>query len=112
MYKSLLVLALIGFIPLQFFTSWRNAATKNQVGITPPLQLSHTYTYAIVLPPTNNTLCYIDVSRHILVIDTSVLAKSNIGRREYMYNNVFQCIFSSTVLPLCPNLGSNFMASL
>jgi hypothetical protein len=27
----------------------------------------------------------VDVSRHILVLDTSVLAKSNIGRREY-YN--------------------------
>jgi hypothetical protein len=25
----------------------------------------------------------IDVSRHILLIDTSVLAKSNMGRREY-----------------------------
>jgi hypothetical protein len=25
----------------------------------------------------------IDVSRHILVVDTSVLAKSNMGRREY-----------------------------
>jgi hypothetical protein len=24
----------------------------------------------------------VDVSRHILVVDTSVLAKSNIGRRE------------------------------
>jgi hypothetical protein len=25
-----------------------------------------------------------DVSRHILVVDTSVLAKSNIGRREHL----------------------------
>jgi hypothetical protein len=25
----------------------------------------------------------IDVSRHILVVDTSVLVKSNMGRREY-----------------------------
>jgi hypothetical protein len=25
----------------------------------------------------------IDVSRHILVVDTSILAKSNMGRREY-----------------------------
>jgi hypothetical protein len=27
----------------------------------------------------------LDVSRHILVVDTSVLAKSNMGRREYMF---------------------------
>jgi hypothetical protein len=27
----------------------------------------------------------IDVSRHILVVDTSVLAKSNMGRREYYF---------------------------
>jgi hypothetical protein len=27
----------------------------------------------------------IDVSRHILVVDTSVLAKSNMGRREYIF---------------------------
>jgi hypothetical protein len=26
----------------------------------------------------------IDVSTHILIVDTSVLAKSNIGRREYL----------------------------
>jgi hypothetical protein len=25
----------------------------------------------------------IDISRHILVVDTSVVAKSNMGRREY-----------------------------
>jgi hypothetical protein len=27
----------------------------------------------------------VDVSRHILVVDTSVLAKSNMGRREYQF---------------------------
>jgi hypothetical protein len=26
-----------------------------------------------------------DVSRHILVVDTSILAKSNMGQREYYY---------------------------
>jgi hypothetical protein len=31
----------------------------------------------------------IDVSRHILVIDTSVLAKSNMGRREYCMREVY-----------------------
>jgi hypothetical protein len=32
----------------------------------------------------------IDVSRHILVIDTSVSAMSNMGQREY--NNMYLCI--------------------
>jgi hypothetical protein len=32
----------------------------------------------------------IDVSRHILVVDTSILIKSNMGRREYK----FFCVFS------------------
>jgi hypothetical protein len=31
-----------------------------------------------------------DVSRHILVVDTSVFAKSNMGRREY-YTFLGQC---------------------
>jgi hypothetical protein len=32
----------------------------------------------------------VDVSRHILVIDTSIFAKSNMGRREYMISEESQ----------------------
>jgi hypothetical protein len=32
----------------------------------------------------------IDVSRHILVIDTSILEKSNMGPREYMFCKTLQ----------------------
>jgi hypothetical protein len=31
----------------------------------------------------------VDVSRHILVVDTSVLAKSNMDRREYKHDYLF-----------------------
>jgi hypothetical protein len=37
----------------------------------------------LIVPPTHIIFASIDVSRHILVVDISVLAKSNLGRREY-----------------------------
>jgi hypothetical protein len=37
----------------------------------------------IVLPPSVILFANIDVSRYILVVDTSVLTKSNIDQREY-----------------------------
>jgi hypothetical protein len=42
--------------------------------------VTHKYVYSLrpILPFTNT-----DVSRHILVLDTSVFAKGNMGRREY-----------------------------
>jgi hypothetical protein len=36
----------------------------------------------------------VDVSRHILVVDTSVLAKSNMGQREY--KNLLEMVDSKT----------------
>jgi hypothetical protein len=33
----------------------------------------------------------VDVSRHILMIDTSVLPKSNMGRREYLFSSSYRC---------------------
>jgi hypothetical protein len=36
----------------------------------------------------------IDVSKHILVIDTSILVKSNMGRREYMTSQTGVGVFA------------------
>jgi hypothetical protein len=43
--------------------------------------------YSLIIPFAN-----VDVSRHILVVDTSVLAKSNMGRREYIFSEMLYTI--------------------
>jgi hypothetical protein len=47
----------------------------------------------------------IDVSEHILVLDTSILAKSNIGWREYLFVSIEQ---GSWFVHLCFRAGSGF----
>jgi hypothetical protein len=37
----------------------------------------------LLLPPPIILFANVDVSRHILVIDTFILVKSNMGRKEY-----------------------------
>jgi general stress protein CsbA len=50
----------------------------------------------------------VDVSRYILIIDTSVLAKSNMGRREYIrtvcsvFLATFSVVISSLLLQILP----------
>jgi hypothetical protein len=43
------------------------------------------YVIKLLLPLTILLFSNIDVSRHILVVDTSTLGKSNMGRREYIF---------------------------
>jgi hypothetical protein len=49
---------------------------------TNPHELRFTILH-VILPLTHNNLRNIDVFRHILMVDISVLVKSNMGRREY-----------------------------
>jgi hypothetical protein len=60
----------------------------------------------------SSDLANIDVYRHILVVDTSVLVKSNMGRREYLYIVLYYDVLSISVVinkPLYIEMLLNFL---
>jgi hypothetical protein len=73
----LLLAAMVGVSRVDDY--WHHWQDVFAGGILGRFQLSEEI---VVLPPTHITLRNMDVSRYILVLDTSVFAKGNMSRRE------------------------------